>query len=524
MKGRTYSATERAAEGRSAEESSAVQTPAPEDERIPDFPVDCLPPVLAAQARAISDVCGVPLGMSAPMVLATASASIGRGLRVRSLPGRITPANLYILVSGMSGTGKSLSFKHATAPLAGMQKTLRREFEETVKPRLDADHADLTQQLDELKRSLKGITGEEREQVVIEMARCNAALEKIEKKRAGCLLYVDDVTPEKLAEMMMEQGEGFAHFNADAADQLGIILGTRYGDGKHTSDSLWLKSFTGDPVAISRKNGKSTFLESPCLTVLFVCTPDKVRELFGTLRLSSGGLLPRFLVCDSHARPQPLDEEAEETPNRLPTEAAQPYEASLFAAFERYRISANDDPDEIGLTPGARRTVTQHWNRFSEVAKEGEDSPFAARHTEIAIRIALVLHVFKRAGTALKAGTAGTYNATMHGHEHDLDEQTMRNAITILEWFTAHQNALRAPQRVAADDKAWEKVQALMKDRPHVTARDLYTGHRVCRNAAIAQALLDAWKGERRIESFDLTHEGAGRPTTAYRLAKRPRG
>ena len=85
---------------------------------------------------------------------------------------------------------------------------------------------------------------------------------------------------------------------------------------------------------------------------------------------------------------------------------------------------------------------------------------------------------------------------------------------------------ISAPQRVAAEDSAWEKAEDLMKDRaPHIaiTARDLYTGHRVCRDAKSAERLLSAWKEEGRIESFEREHKGAGRPATACRLAKRPR-
>ena len=148
MPKRTYSAAERAEEAADEGESSPVETPAPETEGIPDFPVECLPPVLAKIARAIADVCRVPLGMSAPMVLATASASIGRGLRVNCPRGKIAPANLSILVSGTSGSGKSLTYRHATAPLTGMQKVLRREFEKEQK--LDAKHASLTKQISEL--------------------------------------------------------------------------------------------------------------------------------------------------------------------------------------------------------------------------------------------------------------------------------------------------------------------------------------------------------------------------------------
>lgn len=108
---------------------------------------------------------------------------------------------------------------------------------------------------------------------------------------------------------------------------------------------------------IFRKNGEPIRLDAPCLAVLFVATPDKVQELFRTPRLTSGGLLPRFLACDPDARPMPLDADDENGPDTLPTEAAQPYEAAIFTAVQRYRISAADDPDEIAVTLGARRLV-----------------------------------------------------------------------------------------------------------------------------------------------------------------------
>ena len=125
------------------------------EERLPEFPVECLPLILERQARAISKLCGVPLGMAAPMVLGTGSIAIGRGLRVRSLPGRITPANLFVLVVKTSGSGGSLTFKYATAPLQGMQKTLRREFEGEQKPCLEAQLADVSAQIEKLKKELK---------------------------------------------------------------------------------------------------------------------------------------------------------------------------------------------------------------------------------------------------------------------------------------------------------------------------------------------------------------------------------
>lgn len=520
MTGRTYSAAERA-----DLTSAATTDPAPSrEETIADFPIDALPPVLAAQARAIAEVCRVPLGMSAPMVLATASASLGRGLRVRSLPGLTTPANLYVLVCKTSGSGGSVSFKHATAPLYGIQKTLRREFETTQKPHLDAEHADLSQRIDELKRSLKGATGDDREHTIAELGARNADLAALEKRRDGRLLLVSDVTSEGLGVFLAKHNETLAHFDADAADALGTILG-RYSDREHTSDTLWLKSYTGEPHIVFRKNSEPIHLDAPCLAVLFVATPDKVQELFRNARLTAGGLLPRFLACDPGARPMPLDASAADAPHTLPTDAAQPYEAAIFAAVNRYHFAPADAPtDEIDAMREAREVMREDWNRFCAASGDG-DSPFEARHTENAIRLALVLHTFRRV-TITQRG-AGTYGAAFDAHEHALDVETMRDAVRIRDWFTAHQSALRAPQRVAVDDAAWERAEKLMRDRSPqigITARDLYTGHRVCRDAANAARLLAQWCAEGRVLSFERKPEGAGRPTTAYRIAKAPRG
>ena len=194
--------------------------------------------------------------------------------------------------------------------------------------------------------------------------------------------------------MLSENGETLAHIDSDAADALGIITGERYGDGRHTQESLWLKGYTGEPTVIFRKNSKPIHLVAPCLSVLFVATPDKVQKLFGNARLTSGGLLPRFLVCDPAARPVPLTASAD-VKHTLPTDVSQPYEAAIFAALSRYRFSAADDPYEIDMVPKARGLLIEDWNRFCAKSNGTEDCPFEARHTENAIRIALVLHTFR---------------------------------------------------------------------------------------------------------------------------------
>ncbi len=358
-----------------------------------------------------------------------------------------------------------------------------------------------------------------------ELAQLNEKLAEIEN-RVSPTLYLTEATPESLAELLSKHGETLAHIDSDAADALGIITGTRYGDGKHTQETVWLKSYTGDAHVIHRKNAEPVHLEAPCMGVLFVATPDKVQELFRTPRLTSGGLLPRFLVCDPRARPVALEMNAADVAHTLPGDVSQPYESAIFAAISRYRFSAADDPDEIDMTPAARRLIVADWNRFCKLSNGTEDSPFEARHTENATRLALVLHVYKH--VEMKQSSEATYNARMRAHEHPVDEQTARDALAIRDWFTLHQEALRTPQRAAADDDAWTKVEAMLRDRAAnhgITTRDLYNGRRVCRDADAAQRLLSLWVSEGKLISFERKPtEGAGRPTTAYRLAKLGRG
>ena len=108
----------------------------------------------------------------------------------------------------------------------------------------------------------------------------------------------------------------------------------------------------------------------------------------------------------------------------------------------------------------------------------------------------------------------------MQAHNHAVDEHSVRNALRIRDWFNLQQDALRTPQRAAADEDAWHTARDMMRERPVVgiTLRDLYDGRRVCRDSETAKRLATQWETEGRIQSFKRKPDGAGRPTIAYTL------
>src|SRR3954471_17151905 len=81
------------------------------------FPLAALPSSIREYVERVAEIHRAPASLSACCALAPLSAAVGKGLRVRSLPGLLTPANLYTLVGASSGCGKSLAFKTITEPL-----------------------------------------------------------------------------------------------------------------------------------------------------------------------------------------------------------------------------------------------------------------------------------------------------------------------------------------------------------------------------------------------------------------------
>src|ERR1039458_7750337 len=81
------------------------------EEKIIPFPLQHLPPAARDMAEAVARVARTPEPLAGCCVLGILSASIGAGLQVPSQPDKVARANLYIIVSMPSGTGKSETFR-----------------------------------------------------------------------------------------------------------------------------------------------------------------------------------------------------------------------------------------------------------------------------------------------------------------------------------------------------------------------------------------------------------------------------
>jgi len=474
----------------------------PSDDQMPsgagEFPIDALPPILRDMASAIAEVSRVPFDLVGPCILATASACIGQGIEVRSAPGMRSAGNLFILLVKPSGAGGSVAYRFATAPLRAYQAEALRAFDEATEPKLERERAtlraDYEKALADRKNARKNDDGDGVARAEDELDRLQIELAAVEVQLVPPIIWLNDCTPERLASLMAGRGETLAHFDPDGADSVAGILGVRYGKGDHAADSLHLKAYSREAVSISRqgsgKGGASnTFLDSPCLACLWIITPDILKKLITSERMLRGGLLARFLVVYSSARPQPWALDASE----IPGDVASRYERAAFSLLNNYRNRALGKLEPIEMQGGAWELFANHYRRYCE-GFNPDFSAFEARHTENAVRLALVLHAWRH----IEFPPGESVN--VRAHKLPLEEETARDALRLFDWFAAHQSEILAAQREAIKAGKFDKIRDLCTRRNCwvVSSRDLLSS-KLVGNAKEAEAMLSEWETQGRI-------------------------
>ena len=94
-------------------------------EQDESFPVDALPQVLKDLSQSLAEVHGVPPEFPAAVAMTVVGAAVGRGLRLNTVRGLSTYANLYVLVGMPSGWGKSTVMKPLFASFLKYERHLQ---------------------------------------------------------------------------------------------------------------------------------------------------------------------------------------------------------------------------------------------------------------------------------------------------------------------------------------------------------------------------------------------------------------
>lgn len=257
---------------------------------LPKFPTDVLPSWLNDMVFAVARHTETPPELAAMMGLATLAACCHGSFVVELKPGYREPLNLWTVAALESGNRKTSVMQHMTKPL----KEKEREWCEAGKAdivRIETERENTKAQVKNLRAKLSRPDSEDYEDLVRQIHQLESSMpESLVLRR----LWVQDITPEKLGQMLADNNERIAIL----ADEGGIfdIIAGRYSNGVPNLD-VFLQAHAGSAIRVDRGNRPPVVLNQPALTVGLSPQPEVLRGLSQKPGFRSRGLLARFLYA-----------------------------------------------------------------------------------------------------------------------------------------------------------------------------------------------------------------------------------
>lgn len=404
-----------------------------------------LPELPAILQDLITETCNsalVPPSLAIVPALGVLAGSLGGGVRIHRGGGKHTLPNLFLIAIAKSGTGKGQASNLIAKPLHAAIAERVELWNTQDLPQIKAELRITERRIKDAEKEGVGSPTPENIRALAELEARKTELEREVTQTPSFI--VDNVTSEALALKLEGQpGEAALAFSPEARGAVGVMMG-RYTSGK-TDEALYLAAFSNEPYPYNRIGRPPVEIHHPTLSVTWMIQPDKAAELFGKADLTEGGLLPRFLITDTHAEP----EDEPESPH-TPDEATMNQWETLINLALDYRDKAAA-PITIETTPQAREIFRTYTNASKARAKNNGDladlSSFPVRWGEQAWRLAVSLHV------------------ATHGEDfpkQTLAAETARQATALAHWFSQHQLSLMSRNRHERQEERWQKLKEIL--------------------------------------------------------------
>lgn len=377
-----------------ADSASEWQAPISlEASRLPAWPDDIFPDAVQDFVTALSASTETPPELSALMVLSAISAAAQGKYRVRVKADYFEPVNLWTLCALPPGSRKTAVQNAATAPLSVWERWQKEIIEPEIK-KAKADHATITEQVNQLRKQAGKAEGSEFDRLKREIAQLETELPEIPKVPQ---VWAQDVTPENLGTITGENAERMAVLS----DESGIfdILAGRYSGGIPNLD-LFLQGHAGSPVRVNRGTRPPIFMQNPALTLGLSPQPEVLRGLTTNPSFRGRGLLGRFLYAlpPSNLGYRTLDARP------MPDEVKAQYERILTSILNdggSRDADGNPCPHILKISPEAVAAWQAFAHRVEAGMREGGTyahiTDWAGKLPGAVARIAALLHIARHA-------------------------------------------------------------------------------------------------------------------------------
>lgn len=396
--------------------------PAPPAPDLPEFPLQALPPVLREFVAAEAERTQTPADLAAMLALGCCSAALAGKYDVEVEPGYIEPINIFALVALPPGERKSAVFKSVFAPLKEYEE-LQAEASIVTRAQAESKLELAEKRLSDLKKEYSRLTTQAED---LEWKGPNerggaALMREIEEQAARVAgaevppeprMLCDDVTPERLAVLMAEQGGRMCVASAEGT--IFQVISGRYSKDGRSSFEVFLQGHAGDPLRVDRQSRPSIYVRNPRLTMALAIQPSIVQGLGANDEMRGQGLLARFLYSFPKSR---IGERMIVTPPMaLATE--QKYQTRIRQLAE-LPLPEDGRIARLRLSEDARRLHRAFRQRIEPRLREDleEIRDWASKLAGAIARIAGILSVFE------------------NGPTEDVTAQAMTNAIALGEGY-----------------------------------------------------------------------------------------
>ncbi len=329
------------------------------DIEAPEIPASLLPKSLGGYCQAVANHTQTPTGLAVMMGLATVATCLQKCFEVSPYGDDYKePLNIMTVVGLESGSRKTAVISAMTEPLIAWESEQAEVLKETA-AKVSHEREMVKKTIDSIKSkgSKPDSTEEDRRNAIAEIEKLEASMSvEIVKPR----LFVDDVTPERLQSLMVEQGERMAIFS-DEGGLFEVISGLYTGGSSNIN--VFLQSHAGSAVRVERQ-GRSVTLNKPALTFGLSVQPEVISSLASgnKARFRGIGMLARLLYCIPKSTVGHRDIQKRRP---IPESAKHNYHlliSRVLSIRSKTDVSGRKVPRILTLTPEA----LEKWVQFSQ--------------------------------------------------------------------------------------------------------------------------------------------------------------
>ena len=417
------------------------------DYKLPEFPVDALPPVIRAYAVSAAESVQVPVDMCASACLAILALTMQGKYTIMGKADWYEPLNLYVLCIAPPSERKSTILSKVTGPINSYEADYNRRHALEI----ENSQNDFAVMEKTRERMLSMIADKKagKKGAAEKLEKAEETLGDYEKKVAelteeilnfhfkkSMKLYCEDITPEKLSSVL-EENDGRIGILSSEGGIFEIMKGA-YSGNKEPKIDVFLQAWSGDSIRVDRVGRASNNIEHPALTMLLMVQPHVISGLVNNKTFSGRGLTARFLYC----MPKSAVGHRRYRTAGIPETVKESYTELLTNLLDD-EINDARVPKLIRLSDEADKLLEEFYNRTEPQipAEYAELSGWMGKLVGTVLRIA---GIFTRALAADRIARASFDEIQDMDTDTDnllVSGDTMKGAIAVGEYYLEHARA-----------------------------------------------------------------------------------